>query len=146
MEEVYWGQNLYLNLPLSFSEAWLFSNMLQRFHGGFMAGTISTTVAKSTININIYIYYMYLLWLFLLSFFSDMQVGVIPFNYEEKIIKANKFFFCLFRATPMAYGGSQARGRIRATAAKLQHSHSNTNTISELHLRPTPQLIAMPYS
>ena len=31
------------------------------------------------------------------------------------------FFFwsLVFRATPMAYGGSQARGRIRATAASL---------------------------
>ena len=26
------------------------------------------------------------------------------------------FYFCLFRATPMAYGGSQARGLIRARA------------------------------
>ena len=32
--------------------------------------------------------------------------------------------FCLFRAVPMAYGDSQARGRIRATAAGLHHSHS----------------------
>ena len=31
-------------------------------------------------------------------------------------------FFCLFRATPMAYGSSQARGRIRAAAAGLHHS------------------------
>ena len=29
----------------------------------------------------------------------------------------------LFRAAPMAYGCSQARGRIRATAASLHHSH-----------------------
>ena len=36
-------------------------------------------------------------------------------------------FFCLFvfRATPVAYGGSQSRGRIGATAAGLHHSHSN---------------------
>ena len=27
------------------------------------------------------------------------------------------FIFCLFRAVPAAYGGSQARGPIRATAA-----------------------------
>ena len=38
------------------------------------------------------------------------------------------FFFSLFlfRATPMAYGCSQARGRIAAIAAGLHHSHSNT--------------------
>jgi len=33
-----------------------------------------------------------------------------------------------FRATPAAYGGSQARGPIRATAASLHHSHSNTGS------------------
>ena len=35
------------------------------------------------------------------------------------------FFFGLFRATPMAYGSSQVRGRIGAVAASLHHSHSN---------------------
>ena len=52
------------------------------------------------------------------------------------------FAFCLFRAAPKACGGSQARGRIRATAAGLQHSHSNAG--SKPRLRPTPQLKAMP--
>ena len=33
--------------------------------------------------------------------------------------------FCLFRATPMAYGGSQARGLIGAVAIGLHHSHSD---------------------
>ena len=51
-------------------------------------------------------------------------------------------FFCLFRATPAAYGSSKARGLIRAVAAGLHHSHGNAR--SELHLRPTPQLTAMP--
>ena len=36
------------------------------------------------------------------------------------------FFFLLFRAT--AYGGSQARGHIGATAAGLCHSYSNTRS------------------
>ena len=46
-------------------------------------------------------------------------------------------FFCLFfRAAHAAYGGSQARGRIGATAAGLRHSHSHVR--SELRLRPTP--------
>ena len=52
-------------------------------------------------------------------------------------------FFCLFAiswATPMAYGGSQARGPIRAAAASLYHSHCNVG--SKLHLQPTPQLTA----
>ena len=32
----------------------------------------------------------------------------------------------LFRAKLITYGGSQARGPIRATPASLHHSHSNT--------------------
>ena len=32
------------------------------------------------------------------------------------------FFFSLFRATPVAYGGSYTRGQIRAAAAGLHHS------------------------
>ena len=49
--------------------------------------------------------------------------------------------FCLFRATPEAYGGSQARSRIGAVAARLHHSHSNAGP--ESHLQPTPQFTAM---
>ena len=48
------------------------------------------------------------------------------------------FFFCLFRAIPVAYGSSQVRGQIEAVATSLCHSHSNTG--SQLHLQPTPQL------
>ena len=50
------------------------------------------------------------------------------------------FFLGLFRAIPMAYGSSQARGRIGALAAGLYHSCSNTG--SKPFLRPTPQLTA----
>ena len=52
------------------------------------------------------------------------------------------FNFCLFRATPSAYGSSQARGWMGAIAAGLHRSHSNTG--AEPHLQPTPQLTAMP--
>ena len=41
-------------------------------------------------------------------------------------------FFCLFRAAPVAHGGSQAKGRIRAVAASLHHSHSNTRSFNPL--------------
>ena len=38
-------------------------------------------------------------------------------------------FFCLlFRASLSAYGSSQARSQIRAAAAGLHHSHSNTGS------------------
>ena len=49
-------------------------------------------------------------------------------------------FFCPFKATPTVYGGSQARGRTEAEASGLYHSPSNTR--SEPHLQPTPQLTA----
>ena len=52
-------------------------------------------------------------------------------------------FFCLlFRVTSEPYGGPQARSRIRATAAGLRHSYSNTGP--EPRLQPMPQLMAMP--
>jgi len=35
------------------------------------------------------------------------------------------FVFCLCRAIPMAYGGSQARGQTAVAATILHHSHSN---------------------
>ena len=38
------------------------------------------------------------------------------------------FYFCPFRATPMAYGSAQARGPIGAVAVSLHHSHSNTRS------------------
>ena len=51
------------------------------------------------------------------------------------------FFFFFFRAVPTAYGGSQARGLMWATAAGLHHSQSNSG--SKPHMRPTPpQLLA----
>ena len=46
------------------------------------------------------------------------------------------------RATPLAYGDSQARGLIRAVAAVLHQGDNNVG--SKLRLQPTPQLIATP--
>ena len=52
--------------------------------------------------------------------FSNLKVSLIlPFFL---------FSFLLFRAAPEAYGASQARGLIRATAASLYHSHSNSGS------------------
>ena len=50
--------------------------------------------------------------------------------------------FCFLGAKPVAHGGSQARGLIRATAADPHHSHRDTR--SKPCLRPTPQLTATP--
>ena len=52
------------------------------------------------------------------------------------------YLFLLFRAAPVAYGCSQARGQIGAAAAGLCHSHSNPGSDSDPCLRPTPQLMA----
>ena len=53
-------------------------------------------------------------------------------------------FFCLFRAAPVPYGGSQARGRIGAI-----YSCWPTPQPQQLGIRatsgPAPQLTAMPY-
>ena len=49
---------------------------------------------------------------------------------------------CLFRAAPVAYGGSQAGGPIGAVAASLCHSQSHSNAGSQLCLQPPPQLTA----
>ena len=54
------------------------------------------------------------------------------------------YLFCLFRATPMASGGSQARGRIRAAASSLRQSHSNAG--SEPHHSPQQHKILNPLS
>ena len=59
-----------------------------------------------------------------------------PFSLSFSLSFFLSFFLsvCLFRATPTAYGSSQVRGQIRATAACLYHSHSNVG--SEPHLQP----------
>ena len=54
---------------------------------------------------------------------------------ESQLHNTILFYFLLFRAAPVAYGGSQARGPIRATATGLRHSHSQPG--SEVRLRPT---------
>ena len=49
-------------------------------------------------------------------------------------------FIFIFKATPVAYGSSCARGWIGAARAGLHHSHSNMG--SKPHLRPMLQLMA----
>ena len=52
---------------------------------------------------------------------SVINVGITPY----------KFFF-LFKAAPVAYGSSQARGQIGTTAAGLHHSYSNSGSEPQL--------------
>ena len=58
------------------------------------------------------------------------------------------FFFVFFRATPMAYGISQARGQIRAAAAGLHQSHSGARSsrICNLHHSSRQHQILNPMS
>ena len=51
-------------------------------------------------------------------------------------------FLSSFKATPAAYGSSQAKGRNGAIATGLHHSHSNSG--SKPCLQPTPQFMEVP--
>ena len=70
------------------------------------------------------------------------------FNFYLFIFIFNFFVFCLFRATPMVYGGSQARGLIGATAASLHHSHAmqDSGQICNLHCSSRQHWILNPLS
>jgi len=76
---------------------------------------------------------------FMVSFAVQKPVNLIRYHW---FIFAFFFFFYHFRATPMLYGGSHARGLIGAVATGLHHSHSNA--ISEPSLQSTPELMATP--
>ena len=65
---------------------------------------------------------------------------VIPINFCTGSPVVTLFYFCLFRAAPAVYGGSQARGQTGAAAASLHQSHSSQG--SKPHLRPTLHLEA----
>ena len=62
-------------------------------------------------------------------------------DYNQHGFLSLRLYTFFFRAAPAAYGHSQARGQIRATAASLHYSHSNTG--SELRLWRMPQLTAL---
>ena len=89
------------------------------------------------------------IYILFLTLSSIMWLDILPSTIHQDLIAYPQilfiwffYFFVFSRAAPMACGGSQARGPIRAVAAGLHHSHSNMG--SEWCLRPTPQLTAMP--
>ena len=65
---------------------------------------------------------------------------IVSFDTQKLFLFIYFCLFVLFRAAHMTYGGSQARGLIGAIAASLRYSNSG----SEPHLWPMPQLTAMP--
>ena len=74
-------------------------------------------------------------------------VGVSTEKFSERLAtclpkQTSYIFFFSFKAAPVAYVSSQARGRIGAVVASLRQSHSNTGY--KPHPQPTPQLMATP--
>ena len=80
---------------------------------------------------------------------ATVPLGHLPWEpaYSKSVALFRNLFsqpktFLFFRAALAAHGGSQARGPIGTTAAGLHHSPSSSG--SQLHLRPTPHLMATP--
>ena len=70
-------------------------------------------------------------------------------EYEQRDVYTSHTLFFLFRATHTAYGSSQARRRIGATAAGLRHSHSNVGSkphLCDLHCSSQQHWIPHPLS
>ena len=71
---------------------------------------------------------------------EQMSIHTVLQASGKHLFKPQKIFLsCLFRAAPVAYGSSRARGQMRAVAASLYNSHSHVP-----HLQPTPQLMETP--
>ena len=59
---------------------------------------------------------------------DSRQLNSVIFSFFISLFFFFFFVFCPFRVAPAAKGGSQARGQIRAVAAGLRQSHSNTRS------------------
>ena len=66
---------------------------------------------------------------------SKPKSKMFIYKTAEVVFVLNLYIFFLFRAAPMSYQSSQARGQIRAIAAGLPHSHSkqDPSCICDLH-------------
>ena len=84
-------------------------------------------------------YYAVFVFSWLISL-SIMHSKVIHAVANDNISCLFFFFFSLFRATHLAYGNSQARGRIGAVAA----GHNHSFFMIRRPPRSTPQLTSMP--
>ena len=84
------------------------------------------------------------IWLgVLLSTLSKKHCAMKEQSERDNCTAKGYIYVCLFfRAAHVAYGDSQARGPVGATAAGL--CQSNSNIRSKPHLWPTPQLTATP--
>ena len=71
---------------------------------------------------------------------NELYLDHMMLNYKPHTSTPSPLF-CFFRATHGEYGNSKARGRFRAVASCLHHSHSKVR--SQLQLTPTMHLTAM---
>ena len=96
---------------------------------------------------SLHILFIWVFFLFLLLGESGQRFVNLVYPFKETALgfKIFQYFFIFlpfYWATPLAYGGSRARGQIGAVAASLCQSHSNAG--SKPHLQAIPQLTAMP--
>ena len=113
------------------------------FYSNFILSLVRKNLAGISMEWKGALYLILRMWV-LTPYFSEF-VGLWVKNAVTfwSTYYSKHFFVCVFfRATPEAYGGSQVRDRIGATAAGLYHSHSNTR--SKPCLRPTLQLAETP--
>ena len=105
------------------------------------SGILATSQAILLLILSFFSSFLFLSFFLSFSFLPSFLPSSLPPSLPSLSL-FSFFLFLLSMAAPAVYGGSLARGRIRATAAGLHHSHSNSG--SEPHLQPTPQLPAMP--
>ena len=117
------GSSLIFGLPWSFCLFWF------PHHHDFCSHI--TSVYSGSL-----LYPVALLW-------AANQTWFLQLILDSSYIFLSLFFFSFFfRASPVAYGNSQARGQIGAAAAGLHYSHSNMT--SKPCLQPATQLTAIP--
>ena len=67
-----------------------------------------------------------MVWTALYTRVTTLFLWCQPYKYLG--LRSILFYFCIFRPAPRAYGASQARDRIGATAAGHSHIHSNAGS------------------
>ena len=71
-----------------------------------------------------------------------IKLSLIFNQFCASLYEEHFFFFCFLGATLRHMEVPRLGVQVRAAAARLRHSHSNTE--SKLPLRPTPQVMATP--
>ena len=71
------------------------------------------------LTFHIYVFITLFLFLKIFTGMTNIYQGILFYSF---FLSFFLFVFCIFRAAPVAYGGSQARGRIRAADASLHYT------------------------